>query len=123
MSNPDTHNTESQPISFQVELDYDFLNVPPIAVNSTLVGGISGEIIIDCLFINPFTLGQKAKPSKKKGFDDVSNTNNPVKIKALPMARLMITPTSAMALMKQLQAVLEQQTIVEEDATEEEKDE
>jgi len=106
MSSPDTN-----PFNLQLELDYDFSTTLPIAVNSTLVGSIGGEFIIDCLFIDPFSINQKHNFPKSKGFEQSSKNNELMKIKALPMARLMISPASAMMLMKQIQATLEQLNI------------
>ena len=106
MSSPDIN-----PFNLQLELDYDFSTTFPIAVNSTLVGSIGGELIIDCLFIDPFSINQKHNLPKNKGFGQSSKNNELMKIKALPMARLMISPASAMMLMKQIQATLDQLNI------------
>jgi hypothetical protein len=106
MSDPDIN-----PFNLQLELDYDFSTTLPIAVNSTLVGSIAGELIIDCLFIDPFSISQKNIIPKNKGFENARKNNDLMKIKAIPMARLMISPTSAIILMKQIQATLDQLNI------------
>jgi hypothetical protein len=106
MSSPDIN-----PFNLQFELDYDFSTTLPIAVNSTLVGSIAGEFIIDCLFIEPFSITQKNISPKAKGFENARKNNDLMKIKAIPMARLMISPASAISLMKQIQATLDQLNI------------
>lgn len=106
MSAPDI-----DPFNLQLELDYDFSTTLPIAVNSTLVGSIAGEFIIDCLFIDPFSINPKNISPKNKGFENIRKNNDPIKIKAIPMARLMISPASAIMLMKQIQATLDQLNI------------
>jgi hypothetical protein len=106
MSAPDIN-----PFNLQVELDYDFSTTLPIAVNSTLVGSIAGEFIVDCLFIDPFSISQKNISPKNKGFETARKNNDLVKIKAIPMARLVISPASAIMLMKQIQDTLDQLNI------------
>ena len=98
--------------SLPLELDYDFSSVVPIASNSTLVGSVGGEFVIDFLFIDPFTLGKKPDVIVK-GFDKKSSkkSDENIKMEALPMARIMLSPTTAISLFKQIKGTLEQLNI------------
>jgi hypothetical protein len=96
------------PANLRLDLEYDVVNVPPTSVNSTLVSSFGGDLIIDCLFLSPFTVGRQLKSSGFKGFDDNSSkSGNPLKVKVLPVTRIVMSPSSAMALMKQIQETLE----------------
>lgn len=96
-------------ISANLELENDFSTVSPIAVNSSIVSSFSGDIVIDCLFIDPFTFGKKANALNPKGFgENSSELKKPLKVKALPMARLALSPSSAIVLMEQIQQILDQ---------------
>jgi hypothetical protein len=109
---------------FRCQTAYDFSNVSPIAVNSTLVSSFGGDFVVDCLFIDPFTIGQELNSSKPKGFEtNVSKKKQNIRIKVMPMARLMISPHSAIMLMKQIQNTLDQLGIQYNDKDEKQGDE
>jgi hypothetical protein len=122
MSNPDNPS-----ITLRLELEYDFVNLTPVAVNSTVVASASGEVVIDCLFVDPFTIHQKMNSSKKKEKGFTGDKNQSLTVKALPLTRLIISPSSAVVLMKQIQSTLKQldfplDDLVDENNLEEEND-